>query len=757
MRRRLPYSDAGVRSPLPGSGCDQADPALLGGRPCRGRTDDASNEFQAGKREAEPQRRGPAHVRGRGHWAIGHPRVEAGGSTMSASHVHKFDPAAENAWLLDGLSAAIWVFDIDLGRVVWANPAALKVWSADSLDELRARRMKETMSPAVLRRLQQFQADFSARNAQFTELWTLYPRGVPRTMRVRFSGVRLPDERMAMLCEGIPEGAIEPEVVRSTDALLHTQMMISLHRQDGSTLYLNPAARSAFEGRADLLLDRFVQSDDQMRLQEALGKHGEARVTARVYTRVGIRWHELTARNCLDPASGAPSILISATDVSSLKEAEAVAQDMAHRDSMTGLPNRLMVEPLFNRLGAQARANGSTIGVFFIDLDQFKVINDTFGHPHGDGLLREVARRLLALRGADDIALRLGGDEFLFLAVEPRSESRLELLAGEMLQRLAIPVDGSGRHLVISPSIGVARFPEHGEDAQTLLRHADWAMYESRSRGYGQFRIFNDRLRVRMERQVQLLADLKEADARGQFDVYYQPRHSVAERRTIAVEALARWHHPEHGTVPASEFIPLCERSGVINALGSFVLRKAMQQQRNWQDMGLDVAISVNISQQQLSDPGFAALLAQLLTETGCSGNRIELEITETLLVEGKRTVHENLDRLRALGMRIAIDDFGTGYSNLARLSDTEIHCIKIDQGLIAALPRNAAIVQTIIAMCKVMRVTIVAEGVETQQAANWASRHGCDELQGYLYGRPMTAADMQGTLAAERGETAAH
>ncbi|KAB2854719.1 MAG: EAL domain-containing protein [Sphingopyxis terrae] len=193
----------------------------------------------------------------------------------------------------------------------------------------------------------------------------------------------------------------------------------------------------------------------------------------------------------------------------------------------------------------------------------------------------------------------------------------------------------------------------------------------------------------------------------------------------------------------------------MINALGTFVLRKAMQQQRNWQEMGLGVAISVNVSQQQLSDPGFAALVAHLLAETGCAGNRIELEITETLLVEGKRTVHENLDRLRALDMRIAIDDFGTGYSNLARLSDTEIHCIKIDHSLIAALPRNAAIVQTVIAMCKVMRVAIVAEGVETQQTANWVSRHGCDELQGYLYGKPMPAAEMQGVLTAEQGTLA--
>lgn len=657
--------------------------------------------------------------------------------------------------MIDRLGVAVWIFDFDLGSILWANQSALLVWNADSIEELRTRRMNETMSPAVQRRMRQFQADFAARAAQFTELWTLYPRGVPRTMRVRFSGVRLDDGRVAMLCEGIPEGAMEPEVVRSVDALLHTQLMISLHRNDGCTLYLNPAARSAFDGRQDQLADRFVQLEDHVRLHEALARHSEARITARVHTRVGVRWHELTARTCLDPFSGAPSILVSAADVSSVKEAEALAQDMAHRDSMTGLPNRLMAEALFGRMAAQARAIGAKVGVYFIDLDQFKAINDTFGHQYGDGLLREVARRLSAMRGPDEHAMRMGGDEFLFLAMQAPGESRLEPLAAEMLQRLAIPVDGSGRHLVVTPSIGVASFPEHGEDVQTLLRHADWAMYEARSHGAGRYLLFQERLRARMERQIALVADLKEAGARDQFDVYYQPRHSVAENCTVALEALARWHHPQHGIVPASEFIPLCERSGLINLLGVFVMRRAMAQQRQWQDLGMDVAVSINVSLFQLSDPGFGAQVAQLLAETGCDGHRIELEITETLLVEGTHAVHENLGQLRALGMRISIDDFGTGYSNLARLSTTEIQCVKIDQSLIGGLPRNAAIVQTIIAMCKVMRVAIVAEGVESALVARWASRHGCDELQGYHFGAPMEAAAAQAMLLAERGKKA--
>ena len=669
---------------------------------------------------------------------------------MAAALLPRHDPRTGPGWMLERLGTAVWIFDIDDGCVVWANAAALEIWNAAGLEELRARRMNETMSPAVQRRLRQYQADFAARNTVFTELWTLYPRGVPRPMRVRFSGVRLVGGRVGMLCEGAPEEGMEPEMMRSADALLHTQLMISLHRDDGRALYLNPAARATFEGRHERLVDRFAQAEDHARLLDALVGHGEARLTAPVHTCDGVRWHELTARTCLDPATGDPSLLVSATDVSSLKQAQALAQDMAHHDPMTGLPNRLMLSPLFDRLSAHARAAGSGLGMFFIDLDQFKSINDTLGHQHGDAFLVEVGRRLSALRGAQDAVLRLGGDEFLFLAIEDPAQPRLEALATRMLEQLSMPVGSGGRRVVVTPSIGLARFPDHGQDAQSLLRCADWAMYEAKTQGRCQYRLFHDQSRTRMETQLELLADLKEAIDGQQFDVHYQLRHSVARGRTVAVEALARWHHPVHGTVPAAQFIPLCERAGLINALGTLVMQRALGQQRQWQARGLDVGVSINVSLRQLSDPGFGAHVAQLLEDAGCQGDRIELELTETVLVEGSRTVHENLERIRALGMRIAIDDFGTGYSNLARLSETAIDCIKIDRSLIFGLPRNAAIVETIVAMCRLMRVTIVAEGVETAEVAEWAGRHGCHELQGFHFGRPMPAAEMEARLAAE-------
>ncbi|HET8899722.1 MAG TPA: PAS domain-containing protein [Rhodanobacteraceae bacterium] len=249
------------------------------------------------------------------------------------------DASANPREVIDHIGTAMWVFDIDRGRVLWANAAALAVWQAEELAELQARDMLSTMSPTVQRRLHQYQSDFRDSAASFSELWTLYPRGVPHTLRVRFSGVRLADGRIGMLCEGQTEGTLAPEALRSADALLHTQLMISLHRMDGHTLYLNLAAREAFKGHHANLQDRFVHAEDCTQLLETVARQGECNTTVRVQNPSGLYWHELNARSCLDPASGTPSVLISATDVSRLKEAESMARAMAQHDPLTGLPN----------------------------------------------------------------------------------------------------------------------------------------------------------------------------------------------------------------------------------------------------------------------------------------------------------------------------------------------------------------------------------------------------------------------------------
>ncbi len=650
--------------------------------------------------------------------------------------------------VIDQLSAAVWIFDIDQGRVIWANQAALEVWSASSRDELFSRDMKSDMSPAVSRRLRQYQNDFIERGATFTEMWTLYPHGVPRPMRVRFSGIRLPDGRMGMLCDGTEDASMKPEALRSADALLHTQLMISLHREDGKTLYLNPAARANFNAKQHSLERRLLRRDDYLRLVKEVHENGETRLIAKVRTSHGVKWHELTARACLDPVSGQPSMLVSASDVSELKEAEARAHSMARQDPLTRLPNRFALPTLFERLRSQADAEGAKLGIFFIDLDQFKAVNDTLGHRQGDELLVDVSRRLSLLCGKHDAVVRLGGDEFLFLAMESaRAQRRLNGLARKMSVLLSIVLDKGGRRFMITPSIGLARYPEHGGDAETLMQCADLAMYRAKLGGRNQLCVFEEHMREAMEKQAELLSDLREAFEQGQFEAYYQPRYCSQRKRINAVEALARWNHPQRGLICPAEFIPLCEKTGMIDRLGIVVLDQALRQQRKWRELDVDIAVSVNVSLRQLSNPGFSRAVTNVLAAHACMGSMLELELTETMLSESGDIVHKNLDDMRMLGVRIAIDDFGTGYSNLARLSETAVDCIKIDRSLIQKLPKNRELVQMVIALCKLMKARIVAEGVETHEVANWASRNGCHELQGYLFGKPMPASALEALL----------
>ncbi|WP_289036278.1 bifunctional diguanylate cyclase/phosphodiesterase [uncultured Roseibium sp.] len=655
--------------------------------------------------------------------------------------------------ILNRLEAAIWVFDVDESRVVWANQAALAVWDAPDLEELQARNLKADMSPSVSQRVKQFQADFIEHDASFSEVWTLYPQGVPKSLRVRYVGIELDDGRMAMLCEGHDEVVEQPETIRSSDALLHTQLMISLHHENGEALYLNPAARAAFDAPNAHLHSRFVRKRDFDKLLKALRTDGQTSIITKVATTKGERWHEVTARTCHDPVSGVPSIHVSETDVSDLKEAEARAKSQAYTDPLTGLPNRIHLPILHQQMTAQAEADGDIVGVFFIDLDQFKAINDTLGHSHGDTMLIRVAKRLRAICEGTDKVVRLGGDEFLLLATVPEDDpQQLCNIAGKILEALSLPVRHDGRKLSVTPSIGIARWPQDGETAQELMKNADLAMYQAKAAGRNRFRHFDARMKQDQETELETLTDIREGLKRADFVAYYQPRVDLATNRIVAVEALARWNHPKRGLIMPDAFIGLCEKTGLINDLGLLILRDALKQQKSWRSQGIEIFVSVNVSQRQLSSFDFAEQVQDALQEFGCDSSGLELEMTETLLVEGDKTVHQNLKALRKLGVKIAIDDFGTGYSNFSRLNDMAADCVKIDRSLIRDLPRSEPIVKMMIAMCKLMKVSIVAEGIENAELEAKVRDLGCDEIQGFYCAKPMTATNMTEHLQGDMG-----
>ncbi|WP_175558035.1 EAL domain-containing protein [Roseibium suaedae] len=645
--------------------------------------------------------------------------------------------------IADRLEVGVWVFDIDQSQVLWANSAALSIWDATSCEELCGRELGKDMSPAVKRRLEQHQSDFISRKAVFQEIWTLYPNGKPTPIRVRMSGYPLEGgNRMGMLCEAHRESENQHEALRSTNALLHTQLMISLHDQDGHTLYLNPASRRAFDTNSDQLKDRFARKSDYSKLRISLEASGEVCLIARMQTAEGKRWHEITARNCFDPVSGCPSILVSESDVSELKAAEARAKGQAYNDALTGLPNRLGLPQMFTDMKSRAEKHGQIIGLFFIDLDQFKSINDTLGHTYGDTMLIRIAGRLKKILNAEDAVVRLGGDEFLILspATDPAAfTAKAELLVKE----LAIPVRSEGRKLAVTPSIGIARWPEHSSELQKLMQFADLAMYSAKEEGRNRFCTFEPQFYAQFESELENLTSLREGLSKDQFTVHFQPRINARTEKIETLEALVRWQHPRRGLVLPSEFIPLCEKSGLIVELGAKVLRQALKFLQQMKKAGHQSRISVNVSQRQLQEPDFHAFVRAELEKHGCCGSELELELTETLVVDSGEIIRNNLTEVRALGVTIAIDDFGTGYSNFARLSEMAVDYIKIDRSLVMGLPANAGLIQAIIAMCKVMKAAIVAEGIETREIADQMIELGAEELQGYYFGRPVAPEEI--------------
>jgi diguanylate cyclase (GGDEF)-like protein len=648
---------------------------------------------------------------------------------------------------VDRLKTPVWVFDIDKSRVVWANLAALEVWSAKTLAELKERDLRSGMSVSVAKRLKQYQGDFDKFNASFSELWTLYPDDKPCTLRVNYSGIRLPDGRMAMFCEGLEQYSESPETLRSAEALLHATVMISLYGPDDCPLYRNPAARADVSSAHETLASRFVDDADHNKIMNALSQGGEGRLIARIRSVEGIRWHEITARECRDAVTGTSAILISEVDVSHLKETEEKARFLALHDVLTGLLNRTYVQHEFQTHLDAAKVKGEQVGLLFIDLDRFKNINDSLGHAVGDELLIKTARRLQSSVRETDIVARVGGDEFLVLLNGAGDRESLDHMAEGIREQLSQPLSVGDCELQVTPSIGIGMFPDDGQDMETLMKSADLALYEAKDSGRNCHRYFSVALKERAETKLETELSLRRALEQNEFELFYQPRVAIADNRIVGAEALVRWRHGAGGLIGPDEFISVCEETGLIEPLGAWVLENAARQQRAWQDRGYDINVSVNLSPRQFENDELLALIRRLIVETGCDPERIELEITESMLMGSDNDITETLWAITDLGFSISIDDFGTGYSNLSYIQRYPVNSLKIDRSFIADLDHNSAITKLIISMCDLINTKVIAEGVETERQLDWLRKNNCQEYQGFLFSRPITADEFERLL----------
>jgi diguanylate cyclase (GGDEF)-like protein/PAS domain S-box-containing protein len=435
-------------------------------------------------------------------------------------------------------------------------------------------------------------------------------------------------------------------------------------------------------------------------------------------------------------------------DVSQRRRDERRIVYLANHDPLTGLPNRNLLQDRMQHAILQAHRHRTRLGVLFMDLNRFKVINDSLGHDKGDQLLGVVADRLRkAVREADTVA-RLGGDEFVVLMEDVAHVDQVRLFATGLLEAICKPVDLGGQTVSISTSIGAAMYPDDGADPSALLKHADLAMYAAKDAGLDQFRFYEAEMNTRALSQLWREHGLRRAIADGELVLHYQPRLDLATNRLVAVEALVRWEHPERGLIYPANFIGLAEEIGVIGSLGEWVLQSACRQLRAWRDLGLHpIKVSVNVSPLQLYSEGFGDLVARTLSQSSLEPGALELEITENSLMENIDTISIQLDALRRLGVGLSIDDFGTGYSSLGYLKRLPVDTLKIDKSFIKDIPGDeddAAIVRATIAMAHSMQLRVVAEGVTTFDQVWMLKAEGCDEIQGYLLCQPLAPAEME-------------
>lgn len=416
---------------------------------------------------------------------------------------------------------------------------------------------------------------------------------------------------------------------------------------------------------------------------------------------------------------------------------------LAHYDHLTGIANRMLLLDRLDKQLSQVRRSQGVGALLMIDVDRFKQINDSMGHQCGDSVLRELAQRLCASAREGDTVARIGGDEFAILMTGIGSASAAHLVARRIVESCKQPFDLFGRSLTVSVSIGIAAFPRDGDSPEDILVRADTAMYEVKRGGRNGYVEYCDSFKPHTAEHLQLESDLRHALMRGELLLHYQPQLSVDGGTIIGVEALLRWQHPQRGLVPPILFIEIAEQSGLIQAIGSWVLREACRQQQEWIAAGLPaLRMAVNVSPLQFEQPDFCKQVGAILDETGISPELVELELTERIVMKDSSRVQQTLDDLRQLGVRLAIDDFGTGFSSLNYLRRFPINRLKIDQSFVRdidCIPVNESIVRAIVSLAKSLSHTVVAEGVQTAAELAMIEACGCEEVQGYRFSKPLS------------------
>ncbi len=529
---------------------------------------------------------------------------------------------------------------------------------------------------------------------------------------------------------------------------------VSLDR-DWRFTYVNPRAAEILRRDAQSLLGRpYLQAFPEARdspFELAYRRVMEERITLQHadFFPPWQRWFEQR----VDPTAEGISVFFQ--DVTERKKSEARVEYLATHDGLTELPNRNLIHDRITQAIAHARRSERQIAVLYLDLDRFKVINDGFGHPFGDAVLKAAGERLAGVVRDGDTVARQGGDEFLLLLADLRRSTDVYIVAQKILEAFAQPIVLQGREVHLSFSIGVSLFPQDGQTADALIGNADVAMYRAKDSGRNVYQFFTREMSDETQRRVEIETELRAAVARGQLRLVYQPRVDLASGRVTGCEALLRWDHPTLGPVAPARFIPIAEDSGLIVPVGDWVLRTACEQNRAWQNAGLPpLVMSVNLSARQFLQQDVVAWVQGVLRQTGLPAGSLELELTESLIAQDVEKFIVTVGRLKDAGVRLAIDDFGTGYSSLSYLKRFRVDTLKIDQSFVRNLASevdDATIALAVISLAHNLRMTAVAEGVETEAQCTFLRLNRCDAMQGYLFSKPLPPAELEALLKSGR------
>jgi diguanylate cyclase (GGDEF)-like protein/PAS domain S-box-containing protein len=555
---------------------------------------------------------------------------------------------------------------------------------------------------------------------------------------------------------GLLRVAREDDERRILEKALETfQLGLTVTDLDRTILYTNPADAAMHGYTVKELLGRNAR---QLAPQEYAAAPPDPPGPARSWRREGINLRkdgttfpvELVSDLVLGEDGEPIAIVTCCDDITERKRREEQIQHYAYYDPLTQFPNRRLFSDRLSVAIANAGRVGGMIAVIFLDLDHFKLINDTLGHSTGDHLLQMIASRLRRCVRDGDTVARAGGDEFTLLLPEIDREDGAVRVARKILESVCRPIEVDGHELFVTTSIGIALFPADGRDAETLMKNADAALYRSKELGRGTYQLCTPEMNARAAGRLDLENQLHQALARKEFVLHYQPQYEVKTGRVVGVEALLRWQTASGLQLPET-FIPLAEETRLIQPIGEWALSSACEQLRRWQDSGCrPMRVAVNFSARQLQQPDLVSTIRGVLDQAGIAAENLELEITETAAMEHPDTTIGLLRELRALGVRIAIDDFGTGYSSLGYLQRFPVHVLKVDKSFIGGIPDDpggAALVKAVIALAQSLQLGTVAEGVETEEQLEFLRNHRCDMIQGFLFSEAVPALEVERLL----------